>query len=142
MRKSILAVAGLIAAFGGTAHADGTVLASGPIIVGNPNGAALGGLSEMIGLCGGDESFNGIDGIAFDVPVDVVNTGATLVTAGSAAIDADVYWYDGGCELIEDLSMASLGEADEAGIVPENAVYGAVDLILGADAHVTLTAGL
>lgn len=142
MRKSILAVAGVIAAFGATAHADATVLASGTIAVGNPLGLATGGVSEMFGACTDDTTFNGIDGIPFVVPVEVLNTGATLATSGAAAIDADVYWYDAACALVDDYSMAVTGEADEAGTVPDTAAFGIVDLIIGADATITLTAGL
>lgn len=141
MRKSIMAAAIVTAAIGGSAQAAPTVLASGEITAGNPVSAVVGGISEIVAVCGGDESFNGIDGIAFDVPAAVRNTGARLVTTGQYAIDADVYWYDAECALIEDYEMAELGTANENGIVPGNAIYGVVDLTIGAEAKITLTAG-
>lgn len=142
MRKCILAVAGLSAALAGAAHAEATVLAKGEIVVGNPVGALVGGVSEIMAVCGGDESFNGIDGIAFDVPPTLRGTGAKLVTVGDTALDADVYWYDSGCNLIEDYAMAEVAVVNENGTVPAEAVFGVVDLVLGAQADVTLTAGL
>jgi hypothetical protein len=142
MRKSILTIAGLVAALSGTAQAEETVLATGDIAIGNPLGAVVGGLSEINGVCTTDDSLNGVDGITFAVPEEVANTAATLVTTGDLAVDADVYWYDSNCDLIDDFTMAVTGEANEAGVVPAAASYGVVDLILGAQASVTLTAGL
>lgn len=121
------------------AHAETVTLAEGDILIGNPNGLALGGISEIIEACGGSGEANGIDGLAFDVPAEALLRPATLVTSGGLGIDADVYWYDSACGLLEEYDMANLGEANESGIVPADAAYGVVDLIIGAAVNVKLT---
>jgi hypothetical protein len=141
MKKMIAAA--MLAAFAVapmTAQAEDVVMAEGMILVGNPNGAVLGGASEILEACNfGTGEFQGIDGIAFEVDVPALGKNAALATSGAAAIDADVYWYDSACGLIEDYSMAELGSANESGTVPLDAAYGVIDLIVGANADVRLT---
>ncbi|MFP5224056.1 MAG: hypothetical protein ACLGH3_00640 [Actinomycetota bacterium] len=140
--KKMLAAA-MLAAFAAApmaAQAEPVVLAEGNILVGNPNGAVTGGVTEILEACNfGTGELQGVDGIAFEVPVEALNRPAALATSGAAAIDVDVYWYDSACGLIEDFSMGTLGEANESGTVPADAAYGVVNLIIGADADVRLT---
>lgn len=68
-----------------TAHAEAVVLAEGDILLGNPLGAQLGGVSEIYGACTSDTTLNGVEGIAFDVPAEVNGLAATLVTGSDNA---------------------------------------------------------
>lgn len=138
--KGLLAVAALLA-FSATmtAQAETVTLVEGDIAVGNPLGKAVGGVSEVYGVCTADTTLNGIDGITFDVPEDAVGREATLTTTGATAIDADVYFLDSAGGYISPYTMANNLEANERGTVPDGAVCGVVDLTIGAQAHVKLT---
>lgn len=146
MRKyaaAVMALAALgVSGIASATHQSMTVtMAEGDIAVGNPAGKLLFGASEFNAYrlsCPGDGSADGIDGIPFEVPSDAIGRTATLTTTGSQARDADVYWYDVECILMEDLTMGTAAK-DETGTVPAGAAYGIVNFTLGAQAHVKLT---
>lgn len=122
------------------AQANEVVLAEGTILIGNPGGLLPGGVSEILEGCGfGTGEFNNIDGIAFVVPGEALNRAATLTITGQFGVDADVYWYTAACGLVDDFTMANTLQANETGVVPADAAYGVIDLIVGADVDALLT---
>jgi len=135
MRKSIFAVAGLVAALGSaTSQADPTVIAEGTILINNPAFSA----SDLLAGCDGPlPEANGIDGIAFEVPEGANGQPAALTTTGATAIDADVYWWSAACGVIDSDEWAT-DAANEVGTIPVDAAYGVVSLFLGANADVSL----
>ncbi len=135
MRK-LAVLAALLCGLGALpASADGFSVA-GAIQFPGPGGRVRAGVTEMTSPCGGGTAnvqTNGFDGFWFALP----GAGEAIATMTSSAIDANVYFYDAECELIGATtdpvahSMATDGTPDEHGIVPAEARYGIVDVIVG-----------
>lgn len=124
------------------AQAAPVTLVEGEIAVGNPMGAIGGGISEIVADCDPGAPAQGIDGITFAVPAAARGKVATLSTSGPAGIDVDVYWYDANCRPDFGASMTRRGTGNETGTIPVDTVVGVVDLIVGARAHVKVTAAV
>jgi hypothetical protein len=115
----------------------GQFTATGTVTAGNPATFLTGGVSEIFGECDPNSSFNGVDGIWYDIQGFGAHT-ATLTMNPDA--DFDAYWYDETCTFIEDFTMAqnSIGVTETAP-VPATARFVVVDMFLGTNGTFTLT---
>lgn len=111
----------------------------GVIQAGNPMTAVVGGVTEIMGACDPTSDVQGVDGYWLKLPADAATKRATL-TIRDVDDDVDLYFYDGDCSFVDDLSMAqkSFGET-EHGNIPEGATWAVANLYLGADAGFTVS---
>jgi hypothetical protein len=112
----------------------------GDISVGNPATATgAPAVAELVGSCDNTAPTEGFDAAWVKLSEDDAGLDGTLSATGDTGLeDADAYFYDSACNFIDASWNAGI---EEAGTVPENAAWVAVDLFTGLNAHYTLTIG-
>lgn len=130
MKKILLTAAVLaMALMSVPAHADGDFVAEGHILIGDLF-SPVGSLTQD---CTGDT--NGVD--TFTVALPEGSGGAAITATADGDInDVDLYFYDAGCNFLDE-SLAAAG--DESGEVPADAAFVEADLFIGANANIVIT---
>jgi hypothetical protein len=134
-------------------HTATDFVATGTILIGDPGTRVIGGVTEQGSPCLGSIDpdvpaglAQGVDGFWIALPEGSGGHAATLTS--TAPNDVDAWFYDEGCGLIQPAadpnaySMATtdpVPNGDEAGTIPANAAFVAVDLYVGAAAPFTFT---
>jgi extracellular elastinolytic metalloproteinase len=122
---------------------------SGTIAVGNPAAGDPTGLQNVFGItgtelsqtCAAPPASQGADGWVTKLPRGFGDGTHTITVTGGestpAGHDLDLYFLDGGCELIGSAATAS---ADESASIPGGTAYVLTQLYTGANVPFTLTA--
>lgn len=105
---------------------------SGHIVAGHPATWFVGGVTEIVAPCEENSTFDGIDGVWFNISG---SDGLELILIPDLTLDADAWFYDAGCDLLD----GEIGVLDEgligvpvSGFVPSGAAWVIIDGFAGS----------